>query len=456
MAAWLSFLSTTTTSSYVVPQVQAFSTTPTDATSRTRSYSSTASTTMDLDFLMNPGAASSWNAGVLGEADRAFRRGHQLEKSGQARSAAGAFHEAATLFQCVLELPDSFGHVTQLDASLLPSVLSYTLVRLAFLTNEALGDAKAAIQLYTLATTMDPTPSATSFDGLGNALEAEGGNGDDDNLQHLEQAVEAYQKAVDLSQYSTPQAKTLFHMAVALERLGRTEESTPILDRLQRSEAPTSSLVDSWGYVRWHSRKIPQGQLNLHRGTRAMLQLALDAALPLIEQQRENKAYGMVCEFGVGSGRSLRMTQEILPLDISIHGFDTFTGLPQAWGDEPAGSYSTGGMVPVMEGDVLFHKGLFSETLPSFFQELPEDAFVAYANIDCDLYTSTMDILENLHGRIVQGSILVFDEYIGHATWRQDEFRAWRESCKRYGWKYEYLGFSLATKQAIVRVTDCQ
>lgn len=456
MAAWLSFLSTTTTSSYVVPQVQAFSTTPTGATSRTRSYSSTASTTMDLDFLMNPGAASSWNAGVLGEADRAFRRGHQLEKSGQARSAAGAFHEAATLFQCVLELPDSFGHVTQLDASLLPSVLSYTLVRLAFLTNEALGDAKAAIQLYTLATTMDPTPSATSFDGLGNALEAEGGNGDDDNLQHLEQAVEAYQKAVDLSQYSTPQAKTLFHMAVALERLGRTEESTPILDRLQRSEAPTSSLVDSWGYVRWHSRKIPQGQLNLHRGTRAMLQLALDAALPLIEQQRENKAYGMVCEFGVGSGRSLRMTQEILPLDISIHGFDTFTGLPQAWGDEPAGSYSTGGMVPVMEGDVLFHKGLFSETLPSFFQELPEDAFVAYANIDCDLYTSTMDILENLHGRIVQGSILVFDEYIGHATWRQDEFRAWRESCKRYGWKYEYLGFSLATKQAIVRVTDCQ
>ena len=63
--------------------------------------------------------------------------------------------------------------------------------------------------------------------------------------------------------------------------------------------------------------------LNLHRGTRDMLKLALDAAMPLIEQQRGNRAHGLVCEFGVGSGKSMRMTQEILPLDIEMHGFDT-------------------------------------------------------------------------------------------------------------------------------------
>ena len=86
-------------------------------------------------------------------------------------------------------------------------------------------------------------------------------------------------------------------------------------------------------------------------------------------------------------------------------------------------------------------------------KDLGDDAYVAYANIDCDLYTSTLDILEALHGRIVVGTIIVFDEYISHPTWRQDEFRAWRESCKRFGWEYEYLGFSLPTKQAVVRVT---
>jgi hypothetical protein len=48
-----------------------------------------------------------------------------------------------------------------------------------------------------------------------------------------------------------------------------------------------------------------------------MLELALNAATPLIE------GGGLICEFGVGSGRSLRMIQEILPLDAMLHGFDT-------------------------------------------------------------------------------------------------------------------------------------
>ncbi len=74
---------------------------------------------------------------------------------------------------------------------------------------------------------------------------------------------------------------------------------------------------------RWHTRNTDPVLLNLHRGTRDMLKLALDAAMPLIENQRENRAHGLVGEFGVGSGKSMRMTQEILPLDIEMHGFDT-------------------------------------------------------------------------------------------------------------------------------------
>jgi hypothetical protein len=387
-----------------------------------------------------------WNS-VVGEADRAFRRGTQLDKTGQPRLASGDFHQAATLYQCFLDLPENFGHVTNLEKDDCRAVLSYTLVRLGFLNVDALSDPKAAVRLYTMATQIDPLPSPVSFKGIGTALEAAGGNGKD--LVHLKEAVEAYRKAADKDQ----KASIFFYLAVALERLGHMEESVPILESMQRSEAPACCLVDSWGYVRWHMRKTKPELLNLHRGTRDVLKLALDAAMPLIEQQRHSKSQGLVCEFGVGSGRSLRMTQEILPLDVEIHGFDTFTGLPQAWGSEPAGAYSTGGIVPNMEGEVYFHKGLFSDTIAPFLEELGDDAFLAYANIDCDLYTSTLDILEAFHGRIVEGTILVFDEYICHPTWRQDEFRAWRESCKRFGWQYEYLGFSLSTKQAVVRVT---
>eukprot|EP00980_Cylindrotheca_fusiformis_P016496 scaffold4914_cov108-Cylindrotheca_fusiformis.AAC.8 len=386
---------------------------------------------------------------AMGEADRAFRQGIQLEKSGQPRAANSAFHEAATLFQCYLE-EDAFGHVTNMNKGECLTLLTYNLVRLGFLNHDALSDPEAAIQLYQMAIDMDRTnPSAVSFMGLGEALEAAGGNGKD--LSHLEHAAEAYRGALNLNNNS---ANTLFLLAVVLERLGQAEEADEIMTKIQRQEAPVSCLVDSWGYVRWHTRKKRPELLNLHLGTRDMLKLALDEAMPLIRQQRQNKAHGMVCEFGVGSGRSLRMIQEILPLDISMHGFDTFTGLPQAWGDEPVGTYSTGGIMPNIEGNVVCHKGLFGDTIKPFLEEMGDDAFLACANIDCDLYTSTLDILEAMHGRIVPGTILVFDEYICHPSWRQDEFRAWRECCKRFGWKYEYLAFSLSTKQAVVRITD--
>lgn len=196
--------------------------------------------------------------------------------------------------------------------------------------------------------------------------------------------------------------------------------------------------------------QIPDKELNIQRGTCDMLRIALTAALPLIKQG------GLVCEFGVGSGRSLRMTQELLPLDVNIHGFDTFTGLPQAWGNEPKGAYSTGGTIPNVEGNVFFHQGLFSDTIGPFLEseEAGKDTVAAYLNVDCDLYSSTLDILEGVAQRIVPGTILIFDEYICHPSWRQDEFRAWRECCKRFGWKYEYLAFSLNTKQAIVRVLE--
>lgn len=373
-----------------------------------------------------------------------------LDKNGRARAAAGAFHEAATLYQCFLDSPSEFGHVTALTSQECLQILAYAALSLGYLNLDVLQSPNAAARLYERATTMDPTPTAVGFDGMGQSLEAAG--------RPLEEAVQAYRQALKL-QADSP--KVQFHLAVALDRLKQTDdddeyarESNQLLESLRREEAVHACLVDSWGYVRWHMRHLmdqKKRNQNLYRGTRDMLELALAAAEPLIQQQ------GWVCEFGVGSGRSLRITQEILPLDQAIHGFDTFTGLPQAWGLKPAGTYSTGGRVPVMDENqnVFFYKGLFRDTIPTFLEQQQQrhgDGFLAYAAIDCRLYKSTLDILEGLHGRIVPGTILAFSEYIGHPTWRQDEFRAWRECCKRFGWKYEYMAFSLSTRQAVVRV----
>lgn len=238
----------------------------------------------------------------VSEADRAIRQGMRYEKNGQPRKASAAYHEAATLYQCAMDCPE-FAHVTVVDDC--DVVLAYACERLGWLNHDALGDDKAAVRLYQAAAAMQQ--SAAIYGGLGQSLEACCGGKDS-----LPQAIEAYQTALELDPGNH---QIRFHLAVALERSGQEDQANTIFDRLRREEAVYACLVDSWGYIRWHTRKIKP--LNLYRGTRSMLEVALKAAMPLIEQG------GLVCEFGVGGGRSLRMTQEILPLNVPIHGFDT-------------------------------------------------------------------------------------------------------------------------------------
>jgi hypothetical protein len=71
-------------------------------------------------------------------------------------------------------------------------------------------------------------------------------------------------------------------------------------------------------------------------------------------------------------------------------------------------------------------------------------------NVDCDLYSSTVTVFDLLAERIVPGTVILFDEYIGNPTWRQDEFKAFQEAVRANGWHYEYLAFSLFSKQAAV------
>ena len=39
-----------------------------------------------------------------------------------------------------------------------------------------------------------------------------------------------------------------------------------------------------------------------------------------------------------------------------------------------------------------------------------------------------------------------------NSHWEEDEFKAFQEAVEAYGWKYEYVGISLVSKQAVVRI----
>lgn len=159
---------------------------------------------------------------------------------------------------------------------------------------------------------------------------------------------------------------------------------------------------------------------------------------------------GMVLEFGVRFGTSIR---EIAALAKQpVHGFDSFEGLPEVWHHEPKGSYTTKGEIPEVPPNVSLHVGWFKDTLPAFLEQ--HAGPVRFVNVDCDIYSSTKTVLDLLASRMVAGSVIVFDEYIGNEHWREDEFKAFQEAVAKYGWSYEYLCFSIFTKQVVVRISS--
>ena len=78
------------------------------------------------------------------------------------------------------------------------------------------------------------------------------------------------------------------------------------------------------------------------------------------------------------------------------------------------------------------------------------------ANIDCDLYSATRDVLFALGaspGAVVAGTVLVFDEWFMYEGWRNDESKAFFEAAEAFDWEYEFIAWSFASKQAALLIT---
>ena len=151
-------------------------------------------------------------------------------------------------------------------------------------------------------------------------------------------------------------------------------------------------------------------------------------------------------EFGVWRGEAFRY---LIKTFKKGYGFDTFEGIPEDWHDETAGSYSSDGNVPKIQGGE-FIVGKFDDTLPTFFLEPRPMASVI--NFDADLYSSTICALNYAKPVIDQYTILIFDEFIINKNWEQDEYKALNEFCCQNNFTYEVLAISFFTKQAAVRL----
>lgn len=146
---------------------------------------------------------------------------------------------------------------------------------------------------------------------------------------------------------------------------------------------------------------------------------------------------GLWMEFGVYQGNTINKIAS--RTGKTVYGFDSFDGLPEDWREGmPQGRYTMHGELPNVKANVQLIPGWFDETLPEFLEEHPQN--VAFLHIDCDLYSSTKTILLHLKDRIVEGTIVIFDELLNYPGYEKHEIKALYEFLKETHVQCEWIG----------------
>ena len=144
---------------------------------------------------------------------------------------------------------------------------------------------------------------------------------------------------------------------------------------------------------------------------------------------------GLVIETGVFQGKSINHLASLI--ETPIYGFDSFEGLPEDWrGNFKKGAFKVSEL-PKVAHNVILNKGWFEDTIPEF--RARHSSPISFLHIDCDLYSATKTVLNLFEDQIVNGTIIVFDEFFNYPGWKEGEYKAFLEFTKNFNISWEYL-----------------
>lgn len=188
---------------------------------------------------------------------------------------------------------------------------------------------------------------------------------------------------------------------------------------------------------------------------------------------RFNGVEGDYLEFGSGSGiRSFRLAYKYRTLEhpsLRLFSFDSFAGLPEPVGIDEHPLWKQGAMSVTMdefrtvmrsvgasEGDYQMVPGYYDKTLD---EATPADYGITKAAmvfVDCDLYQSTVSVLNFVRDVLTDGAVLAFDDWYCYsgspAKGEQRAFNEFRERNPQLQFS-EYLNFGWHGKSFIVHTS---
>jgi len=391
-----------------------------------------------------------------GDAKTYFNLGNALNDSGDAAAAIHSYEQALMIQPDYVLAHVNLGNACKDAGNLVQAIQSYhhaleidpNFAEVYNNLGNALkdkGDLEQAIASYRQALEIEPD-YAQAHNNLGTALKDKG---------ELELARTSYRQALEIKPDYADAAWNMVGTAEDMDDAEYWMRSCLAADQDYLSAKIALGVLEFFRGDRTGFDELMKSSLRDHPTMRSMEWVSTLPSLPKLYFQRWaffDRAIELSIqdrpfyEFGVFTGESFKYLINAFGKGF---GFDTFEGLPEDWGEEKAGSYSSGGNIPEAAGGE-FIVGKFEDTLPSFFSE--PRLLASVINFDADLYSSTICALNFSKPVIDRHTILIFDEFIVNEHWEQDEYKALNEFCVANNYTFEVLAVSFFTKQVAVKL----
>jgi predicted O-methyltransferase YrrM len=177
-----------------------------------------------------------------------------------------------------------------------------------------------------------------------------------------------------------------------------------------------------------------------------------------------------ILEFGTGGGRSILFIKEELDKQekkFEVFGFDSNIGLPEDWVSDSgevvapkerlwiSEEIAEACMAAYEKNNITFFEGWFKDTIPMYKKQAKN---IALLHIDCDIYSSTMEVLNNLNEFIVPGTIIIFDEwfYNYNKKYHDHEQKAFYEWVENKNREFKFLDIDMTpgfVEQKTIKIT---
>jgi hypothetical protein len=186
-----------------------------------------------------------------------------------------------------------------------------------------------------------------------------------------------------------------------------------------------------------------------------------------------NMIQGDYLEFGCCGGMTFRLASKYAhfhKLNMHLYAFDSFEGLPAPKGIDDHPQWEKGAMsigiekfkrilksAGVKESEYTLIPGYYSDSLPHLLLDKLNLKIAALIYVDCDLYESTVTVLDFVLPLLQTGTIIAFDDfYCFNGDPDRGEQLAWREFLQRNPEiePVSYLNFGWHGKSFIIKKHD--